>query len=78
VLSWGEVLLVMFRLFRCVTFRRGAFRRVLLHCVRVRLLRLPTFLCVSVCLGEVCLVKAVAFSLSGLFLGVLSSVKAVE
>ena len=55
MLSWGEVLLVMFRL-----------------------LRLPTFLCVSVCLGEVCLVKAVAFSLSGLFLGVLSSVKAVE
>ena len=55
MLSWGEVLLVMFRLWR-----------------------LPTFLCVSVCLGEVCLVKAVAFSLSGLFLGVLSSVKAVE
>ena len=46
--------------------------------VVLRLLRLPTFLCVSVCLGEVCLVKAVAFSLSGLFLGVLSSVKAVE
>ena len=31
MLSWGEVLLVMFRL-----------------------LRLPTFMCVSVCLGEVC------------------------
>ena len=54
MLSWGEVLLVMFRLFRCVRFRRGAFRRVLLHCVRVRLLRLPTFMCANFCLGEVC------------------------
>ena len=45
---------------------------------QTRLLRLPTFLCVNFCLGEMCSVKAVAFSLSGLFLGVLSSVKAVE
>ena len=47
-------------------------------CIVLRLLRLPTFLCANFCLGELCSVKAVAFSLNGLFLGVLSSVKAVE